>query len=152
MNVGPLLTGLADLERALADEYLALGERHADEHDVYHETHAFAERCTAHAAELAHHAARFAGEGEPLWQRLVEQPPPAPGAPPGLVLLRDLRTLVLAAEEVSITWVIAGQAAQALRDDGLLETVRKCHPETELQVKWLTSRIKVGAPQAVVTA
>ena len=48
--------------------------------------------------------------------------------------------------------MMAGQAAQALRDDVLLETVRQCQSETELQVKWLTSRIKVADPQALVTA
>jgi hypothetical protein len=45
---------------------------------------------------------------------------------------------------------MAGQAALAARDGQLLETVSECHTETELQVKWLTTRIKVGAPQALV--
>ena len=45
---------------------------------------------------------------------------------------------------------MAGQAAQAARDAELLETVTRCHTETELQVKWLTTRIKVAAPQALV--
>ena len=46
--------------------------------------------------------------------------------------------------------MMAGQAAQALRDDELLAVVRECHLETELQVKWLTTRIKDAAPQALV--
>jgi len=69
-----------------------------------------------------------------------------------LGLLAVLRTLFLAAEEVSITLVMAGQAAQAARDAELLAVVRECHAEVELQVKWLTTRIKVAAPQALVTA
>jgi hypothetical protein len=58
--------------------------------------------------------------------------------------------LFLAAEGVSILWVMAGQAAQAARDRELLDVVRSCHTETELQVKWLVARIKVAAPQALV--
>jgi hypothetical protein len=69
----------------------------------------------------------------------------------GLILLRDLQALLLAAEEISITWVMAGQAAQAARDAELLDTVTRYHTETELQVKWLTTRIKVAAPQTLVT-
>jgi hypothetical protein len=47
---------------------------------------------------------------------------------------------------------MAGQAAQAARDADLLAVVHECHAEVELQVKWLTTRIKVAAPQALVTA
>lgn len=66
------------------------------------------------------------------------------------MLLRDLRVLFLAAEETSITWVMAGQAAKAIRNAQLLGTTTACHDETELQVTWLTTRIKVAAPQALV--
>ncbi len=69
----------------------------------------------------------------------------------GLLLLRDLQQLFLAAEEVSILWVMAGQAAQAARDAELLEVVTECHTETEVHVKWLTTRIKIAAPQALAT-
>ena len=80
------------------------------------------------------------------------------GLGPGAELLaingRELHDFLdwefLSAEEASITWVMAGQAAQAARDAELLETVTRCHTETELQVKWLTTRIKVAAPQALV--
>jgi hypothetical protein len=41
-------------------------------------------------------------------------------------LLEDLRMLLLLATE-------AGQAAQALRDENLLATVRACHEQTELR-------------------
>jgi hypothetical protein len=70
----------------------------------------------------------------------------------GILLLRDLRTLLLAAEGVAITWVMAGQAAQAARDPELIELVGKYRGEVELQGKWLTTRIKVATPQALVTA
>lgn len=45
---------------------------------------------------------------------------------------------------------MAGQAAQAARDAELLAAVSACHGELELQVKWLTTRIKVASPQVLV--
>jgi hypothetical protein len=66
-----------------------------------------------------------------------------------LGLLHDLRTLFLAAEECSITWVMLGQAAQATRDDELLQVVTKCHEQTENQVKWFVTKIKTASPQVL---
>lgn len=161
MKVGSLLARLHELEVELADDYRALGERHAADHDVYHQCHTFAGQCERHARVLAPHAARYGEEvdddvGPDLWSGLLERArhkgSELLGRSPqaGLLLLRDLRVLFLAAEEASITWVMAGQAAQAARDAELLQTVTQCHTETELQVKWLTTRIKVAAPQALV--
>jgi hypothetical protein len=161
MKLGPLLARLHELEVELADDYRALGERHAAEHDVYHQCHTFALQCERHARSLEPHAGRYGEEvdgdaGSDLWSGLLERARHKSsellGRAPqgGLLLLRDLRALFLAAEETSITWVMAGQAAQAARDPELLATVTECHTETELQVKWLTTRIKVAAPQALV--
>ena len=162
MTIGPLLEQLHQLETGLADDYRALGERHAADHDVFHMCRAFARQCETHATRLAPHAERYGAEGdedagpdfwsgslERLWRTGSEAVADTPRA--GLLLLRDLRTLFLAAEEAGITWVMAGQAAQAARDAALLEAVRACHTETEVQVKWLTTRIKTAAPQALVT-
>jgi hypothetical protein len=163
VRIGPLLARLHELEVDLAGEYRALGERHAADHDVYHECHSFATKCAEHASRLAPHAQRYGGDvddggggGPAFWDgalkavrhkgsELLGRVPEA-----GLLLLRDLRDLFLRAEEVSITWVMAGQAAQAARDGELLEVVRACHVETELQVKWLTTKIREAAPQALV--
>jgi hypothetical protein len=161
VKLGPLLARLHELETDLADDYRAIGERHAADHDVYHQCHSFALQCERHARALQPHAARYGEEvdddaGPDLWSGLLERARHTGsellGRAPqgGLLLLRDLRALFLAAEEASITWVMAGQAAQAARDAPLLEAVTRCHTETELQVKWLTTRIKVAAPQALV--
>ena len=161
MKIGPLLAHLRELEKALAAELRAAAERHRDEHDVYHQCHTFALQCERHARALEPHATRYGEEvdddlGPGLWSGLLERVRHQTSAlvgrepPSGLLLLSDLRALFLAAEEASITWVMAGQAALAARDSQLLETVTECHTETELQVKWLTTRIKVGAPQALV--
>jgi hypothetical protein len=161
VKLGPFLARLHQVEAELADDYRAIGERHAADHDVYHQCHTFALQCERHARALEPHATRYGEEvdddlGPGLWSGLLERVRHQTSAlvgrepPSGLLLLSDLRALFLAAEEASITWVMAGQAALAARDSQLLETVTACHTETELQVKWLTTRIKVGAPQALV--
>jgi hypothetical protein len=160
MKLGPLLAQLHELETELADEYRALGERHASDHDVFHQCAAFAKQAEAHAQRLLPLAERYGEQvdddtGPGFWSGVLTRARRATSetigrsSASGLVLLRDLRALLLAAEEVSITWVMAGQAAQAARDAELLETVSDCHVEVELQVKWLTTRIKVAAPQAL---
>ena len=69
----------------------------------------------------------------------------------GLDFLDDLRRLLLVAVDTSIRWVMVDQAAQALRDRELLDLVRECHAESEIQTKWLTTRIKTAAPQALAS-
>jgi hypothetical protein len=65
-------------------------------------------------------------------------------------LLEDLRVLYLRAHECAITWVMASQAAKAARDEQLLTLATEYQSETEVQAKWFTTRIKTGAPQALV--
>ena len=45
---------------------------------------------------------------------------------------------------------MAVQAAKALRDQDLLSLATDCQSETEAQASWFTTRIKTGAPQALV--
>ncbi|WP_244295075.1 hypothetical protein [Micromonospora orduensis] len=70
----------------------------------------------------------------------------------GIGLLRDLQDLYLMAAECDITWTVVGQAAYGARDDELLAVVRRCEGETAIQLKWLRTRMKAAAPQALVVA
>jgi hypothetical protein len=45
---------------------------------------------------------------------------------------------------------MAAQAAKAKRDKDLLSLATECQTETDAQAKWFTTRIKTGAPQALV--
>ena len=54
------------------------------------------------------------------------------------------------ANAVAITWAMALQAAKALRDSELLDVASSCHTEAETQANWFLTRIKTGAPQALV--
>ena len=145
MKIRLLLGELSALESGLAATYRESGARHADDHDVYHQCVSFAEKAESHVTKLASSIERYGAlsdAGSQVHARDDDE----------LGLLAVLRTLFLAAEEVSITWVMADQAAQAARDADLLAVVHECSAEVELQVKWLTTRIKVAAPQALVTA
>jgi hypothetical protein len=161
MRIGPLLSRLHELEAELAEDLRAIGARHAADHDVYHQCHAFASSCEERARRLAPHAERYGQDldddaGPDLWGGLLERArhkgSELLGRTPSasVLLLRDLRTIFLAYEEVSITWVMAGQAAQAARDRELLDLVTECHGEAQLELKWFVTKIKTAAPQALV--
>jgi hypothetical protein len=70
----------------------------------------------------------------------------------GIGLLRDLQDLYLMAAECDICWTVVGQAARGARDENLLQVVQSCENQTAMQLKWLRTRMKAAAPQALVVA
>jgi hypothetical protein len=56
------------------------------------------------------------------------------------------------AAECDISWTLVGQAAKGARDDELDAVVGRCEGGTAIQVKWLRTRMKQAAPQALVVA
>jgi hypothetical protein len=140
MRIGPLLAHLHELEIGLAAELRAAAGRHRDEHDVYHQCHTFAVTADKRVQKLAPLRERY--EGEAAWGTAVE------GGSDHL--LEDLRMLHHCAQQSSITWVMAAQAAKAARDEELLAVATAAQSEVETQAKWFTTRIKTGAPQALV--
>jgi hypothetical protein len=135
----------------LAASFREVGEAHSDEVDVFH-------ICTKLAAECDRHAEQL----EPFVERYGEDAPDEPERlhaelfggtrSGGLGLLRDLHDLYLMATQCDIAWTLVGQAAQGARDTDLLETVEGCEGETATQLKWLKTRMKQAAPQALVVA
>ena len=140
MMIGPLLAHLRELESALRDRLRAAAERHPGDRDVYHQCHTFAATVDDRLRKLEPLAERYGGNE--AWRSAV--------ADGGGELLVELRTLYLVIEECSITWTMASQAAKAARDQELLTVAADAQSETELQAKWFTTRIKTGAPQALV--
>jgi hypothetical protein len=116
----------------LADAFRSVASAHADEADVARQCERLAAQCEAHAERLA----PFVGEG--------------PEVEPDL--LADLHDLYRRAAHCDMAWTLAGQAAQGTRDRELLEVVQGCEGETEIQLKWLRTRLKQAAPQALVVA
>jgi hypothetical protein len=140
MKIGSLLAHLSELENGLAAELRAAAERHRDDHDVYHQCHTFAVTVDERLRQLEPLARRYAGGA--AWRSAVAEDQDD--------LLPALRTLDLALQECSLTWTMAVQAAKAARDQELLTVAADAQSETELQAKWFTTRIKTGAPQALV--
>jgi hypothetical protein len=133
MHLANYLGLLHKAELHLADAFRQVGDAHAAEPDVYHLSHTLAGQCEQHAERL--HSELFKGTRSG-----------------GLGLLRDLQDLYLMATECDITWTMVGQAAQGARDTGLFEVVKACEGETSTQLKWLKTRMKQAAPQALVVA
>ena len=82
---------------------------------------------------------------EPLGRTLGRQPNP------GLLLLRDLRDLHLAATENSLSWEMLAQVAQPAGDAELLDLPAACHPRTLRQLRWTNTMIKNLSPQILTS-
>jgi hypothetical protein len=160
VKLGLAIEQVADAESRLAEELVAVGERHKPDHDVFHVTKTLAKLERGHVDALAEHAQRYGtsvdGNGSdpeargPL-ERIVEKGAELVGRrpEPSLLLLRDLRQVYLLASEASINWVMLAQGAQAAKDSELLDAVSSCHAETLRTLKWATYRIKTASPQAL---
>jgi hypothetical protein len=135
----------------LADAFRQIAESHVDEVDVFQICRRLAAQCDAHAEALAPFLGRYGEEApeEPDRLHAVIFQGSREG---GLGLLRDLQDLYLMAAECAITWTVVGQAAQGVRDTELMRVVQTCEQETEMQLKWIRSRMKEAAPQALVVA
>ena len=151
MNVAHYLGLLHKAQVDLAAAYREVAEAHAAEADVFHLCRRLARECDDHAERLHPFVGRY-GEDAPdepdrlhseLFQGTREG---------GLGLLRDLHDLYLMAAECDMAWTLVGQAAQGLRDDDLLAVVEGCEQQTAIQLKWLRTRLKQAAPQALVVA
>jgi hypothetical protein len=145
-------------ELQLAGELMAVAERHRTDHEIHHV-----------ATDLAHwsreHAQRLDDTGRDRGLRLGAPKDHAPGLlaavrekaaealghrpEPGLLLLRDLRDLHLAAAQNSLYWEMLAQTAQATRDDALLSLSSACHPQTLRQLRWTNTMVKILSPQVL---
>ena len=135
----------------LAAAFREVAGAHGDEVDVANMCERLAAECDGHAEQLEPFARRY-GEDAPdepdrLHSELFKGPRTG-----GLGLLRDLHDLYLMATECDIAWTLVGQAAQGARDRELLAVVQGCEGETAIQLKWLQTRMKEAAPQALVVA
>ena len=160
-KIGSLIEQLHDAELGLAEEYRKVGERHAVEHDLWYGCHTLAQQCEGRAAELRRVADRYGEQiSEPndseLLRSLMAHVRHASAnligrtASTGLLMLRDLRQLYTAAEEVNFYWIALGQVAQATRDRELPQLDDLLHRQLLTQIKWLKTRVKEASPQILV--
>ncbi len=151
MHLSTYLGLLHTSERTLAGSYRQVGEGHQQEADVFYACRTVAAQCDAHVEALAPVVERYgqAAETEPERLHAVGLSSVRSG---GLGLLRDLHELYALCSFVDITWTLVGQAAKGLHDRELLQVVRDCESQTSLQLRWLTTRMKAAAPQALIVA
>lgn len=152
MKLPVYLTLLAESESTLAESYRQVAEAHGDEPDVHFLCQSLASQCDAHRARLDPVITRLGtapadDEPERLHANAISEPRSGP-----LGLLRDLQDLYLLASLTDITWSMVGQSAMALRDRELLDLVSTCDSETGVQLRWLRTRMKQAAPQALIVA
>ncbi|MDQ0687207.1 hypothetical protein QFZ56_006170 [Streptomyces achromogenes] len=148
-------------EKHLAEQLTTVAERHRTDHEIHHVATDLAGWSHEHVQRLADtaHAHGLDLEGPPgetspgVLSTLREKAAEAVGRrpEPGLLLLRDLRTLHLDATENSLHWEMLAQAAQATKDDGLLAVASACHPQTLRQMRWTNTMIKVISPQVLTS-
>jgi hypothetical protein len=142
-------------EQTLAESLLTVGEGHQAEADIYHTCLSLAKLSLGHLEKLSPVVARYGeqrhgadvSEPERLHAEGVAQVRPGP-----VGLLHDLQDLYLLATLVDTTWTAVNQAAQGARDRELMEICQSCMSETTKQLKWLQTRMKVSAPQALLVA
>jgi hypothetical protein len=163
MKIGIALRETHDAETDLATELLRAGERHKSDHDVYHLTRTLSTWCDRHVQRLAALAGRYdtpleadtAAEQQDrgLGARVREKSAELLGRRPesGVLLLRDMRDLHLAAARASLAWTVLGQGAQAVKDQELLQIVTACHPETIRTMKWTVQKLKEASPQVLAS-
>lgn len=145
--IGMLDTGLRDL----ADAYRQVAEAHGDEPDVWMNLSSFAEDCTRQADGLAPFIDRYGEQTDDEPDRLEAQVFGEPRSG-GLGLLRDLHDLYVMGHYADITWTMLGQAAKGLRDAELIDAIDELEGHTAAQVRWIETRMKQAAPQALIVA
>ncbi|WP_426119497.1 hypothetical protein [Kocuria sp. LHG3120] len=139
-------------EQTLAASFQQVAEGHGAEPDVYYLCQSLADQCEAHVQALAPIVDRYGeAEEDDEPERLhADGLSETRSGPVGL--LRDLQDLYLLASLVDITWTAVKQAAQGLRDKELIDVVERCESETQVQLGWLSTRMKQAAPQALIVA
>ena len=152
MNLSIYLGMLHKAETTLAESFRQVAAGHGTEPDVHFLCHTLAQQCDEHSRLLLPLVQRYGedlSDNEP--ERLhAEGLSSTREGPVGL--LRDLQDLYLLASLVDVTWTMVEQAGSALRDRDLLAVVSQCDGETSVQLRWLQTRMKQAAPQALVAA
>src|SRR4051812_27617873 len=135
----------------LGSAFREVASTHGEEPDIAHLCEKLAGHCDDDAGHLAPFVATY-GEDAPDEPERLHTELFQGTRSGGLGLLRDLHDLYLMACECDISWTMVGQAAQGVRDSELLGVVHACESETVIARKWLTTRMKAAAPQALVVS
>jgi hypothetical protein len=163
VKIDRAIDDVGEAETDLAKRLVAVAERHAVEHDLYHLGHTLARQCVERVEVLRPFAERYGATPLPdgtgtdassgLLETLRRKASEVLGRSEasGLVLLADLRETYLLAHRAEISWVILLQAAKAARDPELIKAATSSHEASQGVATWLRTKIKVSAPQILVS-
>jgi hypothetical protein len=151
MHVARYVTLVHESERRFGDGLRTVAEHHGDEPDVQAEAELLASWSDAQVEAIRPIVDRYGEEPDDGPDQLAHVlfHGPRSGA---LSLLRDLQDLWLLGNEVQMSYTVLQQAARALRDGELEDACAKGLGTTKRQLAWLSTRMKVAAPQALVVA
>ncbi|HSN11492.1 MAG TPA: hypothetical protein VLS51_05220 [Propionibacteriaceae bacterium] len=152
MNVNVYLGMLHKAESTLAESFRQVADGHGAEPDIHFLCHTLADQCEEHTRALKPMVEKYgedSGDDEP--ERLHADGLSSTRKGP-VGLLRDLQDLYLMASLVDITWAVIKQVGSALHDQDLLDVVAQCDGQTEVQLRWLRTRMNQAAPQALIVA
>lgn len=152
MNLSIYLRLLHQAEDTLAESFRQVADGHGEEPDVYFLCQTLAKQCDEHNRLLQPIVQRYGEAGADNEPERLHADALASTREGPVGLLRDLQDLYLLASLVDITWTLVKQAGSALRDSELLDVIEHCDAETAVQLRWLKTRMKQAAPQALVAA
>ena len=139
-------------EQTLADSLRAVAEGHARQADIFHTCHLLAGWSEDHRKALSPVVERYGEQNDVDEPERLHVSGLAEVREGEIGLLRDLQDLHLLATLVHTTWTVLAQGAQGLRDQKLLEITTSSNAQTLRQLRWLNTRMKEAAPQALIVA
>lgn len=151
MHIGNYLTLVASSEQQLAEAFVQVAYHHADEPDIFQLCQRFANWSRESQAAMQPFIARYEAQRSPEPERLLQSPYGGPRSG-NLALLRDLQDLWLLTSQVHLFRLVISQGALALQDKELETSCLERNRQSQRQLDWLLSRIKVAAPQLLAVA
>lgn len=151
MRVARYISLVHASEQRLCEALRTVSRHHGDEPDVEGECLLLATWSDRQVDALRPIVERYGEEADDEPERLAQVLFQGPRTGP-LALLRDLQDLWLLASEAQMSYTLLQQASRALRDAELEDACAKGMGTTKRQLAWLSTRMKVAAPQALVVA
>jgi len=151
MHLTTYLDLLDEGSGALARSLRTVGDGHAAEADIHHTTMQLADTFDGHRTLLRPFVERYGDHPLGPPERLHADAVTATRSG-GVGLLRDLLDLYLLATCLQQAWTLVGQAAKGIRDGDLVHVVEECASEVGTVLRWLETRMKAAAPQALLVA
>jgi hypothetical protein len=134
-------------EEELSKTFTLISKHHFLEPDVYSMCDLFSKWCDEHVKIINEQIERFGKEEESESDRLDYSTFKIRTG--GLGLLRDLHDVFLMTTELKLIWVILLQCSKSLRDKELELTCTTCGIQTQRQLEWLFSKIKLSSSQVL---